>query len=490
MRMFLATLGSEIDSFSPIPTTLETFEVCCLLRPPMDDHEKNWAAAPQLVFRRLARAAGYELIESLCAHAMPAGVPSAALYEGLRDEILTDLARAGEVDAVLYHLHGALIAEGYDDCEADLLARTRAIVGADVPIGAVFDLHAHLTPEMVASATVLVGLKEYPHIDYVQRSEELFELICACVRGEIKPTMALFDCRMIGVIHTTRQPMRDFVDDLIALERSDHEVLSLTLSHGFASGDVPSMGASMLAITDNNQTRAQRLAEQLGKMLFDMRAQVVSNYLSIEQGIERARRGIGTGKPVVIADVNDNAGGGAPSDKTFVLTALIESGIRNAALAYLWDPKVVRLAQSTGVGGRLSTRIGGNTPISGEPVRVDAEVIALRSNFHQHGYGSDALIYVGDCALIHFDGIDVVLSSEREQPLSLDAFIGFGIAPETRDVLVVKSTQHFYADFAPVAHDVVYVNPYASGTPASELLRLDYKNISRPKWPFDQEPFA
>ena len=489
MRIFLATFGSEIDSFSPIPTSLDTFKVCCLLSAPLDEDEQNWAAAPQLLFRKLARERRHEVIESLCAHAMPAGVPGKALYESLRDEILDDLAKAGDVDVVLYHLHGALIADGYDDCEGDFLARTRAIVGPAARIGALFDLHAHLTTQMTSSATALVGLKEFPHTDYAQRSTELFNLVIDSAEGKTEPTSALFDCRMIGTIHTTREPMRSYVDRLGELEQNDDKVLSVTLSHGFSRGDVPAMGASVLVVTDGDEGYAQALAERLGQELFAMRNQVVSNYLTIDQGLDHAMQLTGKGKPVVIADVNDNAGGGAPSDNTLVLQALLDRGIGNACLAYLWDPVAVQIAQAIGVGGRTSMRIGGRTPISGAPVDVNAEVIALRDGFQQRGYGSEVLIYVGDCAVIHADGIDIVLSSEREQPLSLDAFTGFGLTPQTRDIVVVKSTQHFYADFAPIAGDIVYVHPHALGTPGSELLHLDFKNITRPKWPFDAAPF-
>jgi microcystin degradation protein MlrC len=489
MRIFLASLGSEIDSFSPIPTSIETFEVCCLKRPLMDDDEDNWAAVPQLIFRKKAKAKNIEVIESLCAFAMPAGIPSAELYQSLRDEILNDLKKAGAVDAVIYHLHGALIADGYDDCEGDLLARTRAIVGPGPCIGGLFDLHAHLTEEMISNATVLVGLKEYPHIDYAVRSEELFEMVIDAVEGRTQPTMALFDCRMIGSISTTREPMRSFVDLLVEFENTTPEVLSLSVNHGFRLGDVPCMGTSMLVVTDNDAAKAQLLAKNLGMELFEMRNEVVSNYLTIDQGLDLAMTKIGTGKPVVFADTDDNSGGGAPSDKTFVLKALLERGVSNAALSFLWDPVAVRIAQGVGVGGRVKLRIGGRTPISGDPIDLDATVTALCPDFYQRGYGGEARIFVGDCAAICANGINIVLSSEREQPLSLDAFTGFGLDPLALDILVVKSSQHFYADFAKIAADIIYVNPHAKGTPGSEILQHDYQRITRPKWPFDLNPF-
>ena len=489
MRIFIATLGSEIDSFSPIPTSIETFEVCCLKRPLMDDDEDNWAAVPQLFFRNKARAKGIEVVESLCAFAMPAGVPSGALYESLRDEILNDLVNAGVVDAVIFHLHGALISEGYDDCEGDLLARTRDIIGPHTTIGGLFDLHAHITEEIISNATVLVGLKEYPHVDYAARSEELFNIVIDTVEDRIEPRMALFDCRMIGSISTTTEPMRSFVDRMTALEHSTEEILSITANHGFRLGDVPSMGTSMLVVTDKNSAKAQTLARELGMELFAMRNEVVSNYLTIEQGLERALGKMGHGKPVVIADTDDNSGGGAPSDKTFVLRALMEREIRNVGLSFLWDPVAVRIAQGVGVGGRIKMRIGGHTPISGYPIDVDATVIALRPDFYQRGYGADVKIYVGDCAAINVNGIYIVLSSEREQPLSLDAFTGFGLDPQALDLLVVKSAQHFHASYASISADIIYVNPHALGTPGSEILQHSYNRIARPKWPFDADPF-
>ena len=489
MKIFLATLGSEIDTFSPIPTTIETFEVCCLKRPPLDEGDKNWAVAPQLLFAKLARKHGIEAVHGLCAFAMPAAVPEAALYESLRDEILNNLRAAMPVDAVIYHLHGAFVAQGYDDVEGDILERTREIVGTQAPVGALFDLHAHISESMVRNATVLVGLKEYPHVDYAERSREMFELIRQAATGQIKPVMSWFDCRMIGTIHTTREPMRSYVDRLHALEGEDG-VLSISVSHGFPLADVPDMGASVIVVTDDVPEKGDALSRRLGYELFEMRDEVVSSYLTVEEGVSVAIEQAGHGKPVVIADPYDNPGGGAPSDMTFVLHELVRRGVRSAAVAYLWDPVAVSLAQQAGLGGTMSVSIGGKTPISGEPLDVRARVVCLREDFEQRGYGGDVLVPCGDCAAIEFDGIQVVLSAEREQPLSLDAFTGFGIDPAQQDILVVKSTQHFYADFAGVADTFVYVHPHARGTPASELFHIPFRRIRRPKWPFDADPFS
>ena len=80
------------------------------------------------------------------------------------------------VDMVLLGMHGAMVAEGYDDAEGDLITSVRQIVGPDVPIGGELDLHCHLTQQMADDATVLIAYKEYPHTDILARGIELFDI--------------------------------------------------------------------------------------------------------------------------------------------------------------------------------------------------------------------------------------------------------------------------------------------------------------------------
>src|SRR5262249_21597768 len=155
--------------------------------------------------------AGWEVVESLHTFAEPAGPTTRAAYEYMRDRILSDLAAAGEVDAVLMFLHGAMVADGYDDCEADLVTRMRALVGKRTRIGIELDLHAHIDETIVDAADLIVFYKAYPHIDYTERAEDLFNLMQRTLAGEIEPVMALFDCRTMGLFPTTREgPMVSF----------------------------------------------------------------------------------------------------------------------------------------------------------------------------------------------------------------------------------------------------------------------------------------
>ena len=205
---------------------------------------------------------GWTLAPGLQAFAVPAGTTPRVVYEALRDELLADLDALMPLDAVMLFLHGAMIADGYDDCEGDILARVRARVGPNIPIGAELDLHCHVTSSMLETADVLVGYKHYPHTDTYDRLIDLFEIVADTAEGKVRPTMASAACRMIGMYHTTREPMSGFVDRMYALER-EPGVLNVWLAHGFPYGDVPSIGAHVVVATDNDPAKARELARSL-----------------------------------------------------------------------------------------------------------------------------------------------------------------------------------------------------------------------------------
>ena len=141
MRMFAASIGTETNTFSPIPTALESFYESFYAPPGQHPDDAKLCTAPVWVARRRARAEGWTLIEGSCSFAEPAGLVSREAYETLRDEVLGQLRAAMPVDAVVLGLHGAMVADGYDDCEGDLLVRVRSMVGPGTVIGVEGDPH-------------------------------------------------------------------------------------------------------------------------------------------------------------------------------------------------------------------------------------------------------------------------------------------------------------------------------------------------------------
>ena len=185
---------------------------------------------PMIGWRKQAERDGHKMVESICAFAEPGAATVQSVYEELRDMILDDLRAALPVDGILLHLHGAMISERCDDCEGDVLARVRQIVGPNVVVGVEYDLHCHLTEQMRANADVTIIYKEYPHTDIAERGEELYDLVTRAVRREIRPVTALHDCRMVYMWRTPVQPMRGFVDRMQALEGKDG-ILSVSFGH-------------------------------------------------------------------------------------------------------------------------------------------------------------------------------------------------------------------------------------------------------------------
>ena len=367
------------------------------------DHPEymSFFAGPLWAARQRGKPLGWTLIEGMVAGAQPSGTTTRAAYEALREELLADLQAALPVDMVLLGLHGAMVADGYDDCEGDLLQRVRAIVGPKVVVGAELDPHHHLSEAMVNSADLLVAFKEYPHTDILERALELVDLCVAKHEGRIAPRASVVDCDMIVTMHTSRDPARAFVDRTMGLEGKDG-ILSISIAHGFAWGDVPDMGTKLLVYSDTQAdaagARGAALARQLANELIAMREALTVPYPGIDESLDEALAF--DGGPVVLADGADNPGGGAAGDSTFILKRLLERGIGNACLGPLWDPIAARVAFEAGVGARLNLRIGGKIgPLSGDPLDLQVTVKALCSDMFMTGL-SNTPTALGDCALV------------------------------------------------------------------------------------------
>jgi microcystin degradation protein MlrC len=248
MKIFIAQLATETNTFCTFPTGRGGFEQYGIFHGDASTRDPAHSGAFLRMMRDMMEKDGHTVVESVCAFARPAGRTVRELYEELRDEIVADLRAALPVDAVQLMLHGAMVAEGYDDCEGDLLSSLRAVVGPDVPIGVELDLHCHFTELMRTSADLIVCFKEYPHVDGEARAIELYKLLQDTVGGRIRPVTAVVDCRMVGMWHTTREPMRGFVERMQSFEGRDG-VLSVSLGHGFPWADGAEGGAKLYVST-------------------------------------------------------------------------------------------------------------------------------------------------------------------------------------------------------------------------------------------------
>lgn len=490
MRLFAASLATESNSFSPIPTTRPDFEACLYFRPGEHPERATLCTAPLVVARQRAAQEGFTLIEGSCFWVEPSAPARQLDYESLRDEILRQLEAALPVDGVLLGLHGAMLARGCDDCEGELIEQVRARVGPEAVIGVEFDPHCHLTEKRVRGADVIVLFKEYPHTDFAERAEELVTLVTRAIRREIKPEMSLYDCRMDDLFPTSREPGRSFVARMQSFE-GEAGVLSVSLAHGFTQGDTPDQGARVLVVTDDAKARGDALAVRLGEEVREKRGTWRPPALGLDEAIDRAYAA--EAGPVVVADPTDNAGGGAASDNTNVIRRLLERGCGAAAVGPVWDPLAVAICHGAGVGAGmgagLDLRFGGKASrASGQPIDATVEVIGLKVDGRQSfgaaevGYGDGAGIRIATPG----GNVEVALVSHRTQALGLEIFTDLGIDLGTKRYVGVKSTNHFFAAFAPIAAEVLYCD--GEGPSPLDATRYPYRKITRPLWPHDPLP--
>jgi len=486
LRLFGGGIATETNVFSPMPTGIRDFKSSRAGQANGEGVLDDSGFAPYV---ELAEQRGYTYIQGYYGFAQPAGVTPRSAYETLRRGLLREIEEALPLDGVLLNLHGAMVAEGYPDCETDIARRVRTIVGEQAKIGVLLDLHCDIAQELIETADVVITYKEYPHIDMNDRARELVKLIAAAASGEIDPVMSLCDCRMLGLYVTPLEPMRSFVARMSETERRPG-VLSVSLGHSFPWGDSADMGVRVLAIADGDHELAHSVAEELGREFYGLRHEVSLQPISMKDALDKALSSPPSSGLIVVADVADNAGGGAASDATFVLRELLARNAENAAVAMLWDPIAVEQAVAAGVGASLTLRLGGKMGVtSGDPLDLTVAVKGLVPELVQRwpqtcGHRE---ISCGESAWLEAGGVDVIVNSTRTQVLGLEVFTAFGIDPTTKHVLVLKSANHFRAAYGPIASDVIYM--CASGALTFDFPSIQYRHLDTNKYPWVDDPW-
>ncbi|MBB3385048.1 MULTISPECIES: M81 family metallopeptidase [unclassified Rhizobium] len=485
MRIFTAALATETNTFSPICVDRRAFEASLYAPPGMHPETPTLCTAPITVGRRIAAEKSWEVIEGTATWADPAGLVNRRTYEELRDEILEQLRAAMPVDAVVLGLHGAMVADGYEDTEGDFLSRVREIVGPDILVCAELDPHSHLTAKRRAAADFFVYFKEFPHTDFVDRAEDLWRIAIDTLEGRVKPVMSVFDCRMIDVFPTSRDPMRSFVDKIMTMEKSDADILSISVIHGFMAGDVPEMGTKLLVVTDNKPDKGSAIARDLGLELFSKRGTFIMPQIDEKQAVSEAMAA--ASGPVVIADLWDNPGGGTAGDATVILQELLDCGATDTAIGTIWDPMAVQICMAAGEGAEIPLRFGAKSaPGTGNPIDGLVKIVRIVPNAEMR-FG-ESFAPFGDAAHIQLDGIDIILNSTRAQSFDPSLFSVMGIDPGTKKILVIKSTNHFYASFSKIASQILYCS---AGTPyPNNPARTPYRRARKDIWPMVADPFA
>jgi microcystin degradation protein MlrC len=488
LRLFLAQLSHETNTFSNLPTDRAQFEARDLRYG--EEIVETFRGTGTCIGGMIAAAErhGARLLPSVAAAASPAGRVTRQIYAHVMERMLADLRAAGRVDGVLLDLHGAMVVEGVDDGEGDVLRQVRAAVGPDVPIAVTLDYHGNITPEMARGATLLHGYKTYPHVDMGERGEEAAERLLQVIAGRIRPTAALRTPPLlpaIGSQGTAREPMLGIMRLAAELER-DPRVLSISVFAGFPYADIAPAGFSVYVVTDGDQALADALADRVAGEAWQRRREFVHRGLPPAEAVRAAMAA--EGRPIVLADMADNTGGGAAGDGTEVLRELLRAGARSTIVACLWDPAAARACAAAGVGQSVTLDVGGKVDDRhGAPLKVTGTVRTLSDGrfVHKGPMMRGLPGRLGLTAVLDVSDVKVILISHRWQTLDPEMIRVVGLDPLEHKIVVVKSTIHYRAAFEPIAREIIEVD--APGLSSSNLSRFDFRHVRRPIFPLDPE---
>ena len=472
MRLAVAGLAHESNTFAACPTALEDFGVC-----QGQDLVDQYADTFHELAGFIAGAAefGYDLHPLLAAGATPAGPVTAAAYEELTGRILAGLRSAPRLDGVLLGLHGAMVAEGFPQADAETVRRVRELMGPDFPIAVTHDYHANVPEQLVRDADVLIVYKTNPHVDQRERGLQAASILARTIRGEVRPQSCIVKPELLlNIYHhnTNRPPMQPLLQAAVELENQPG-ILACSIAGGYQYADVPAMGPSIVVVADGDADRARREAEILGDRMWAARDQLRVDIADAAEAVAQAMAG--PEFPVALMDFGDNIGGGSAGDSTFVLEQLLAQRASGWVVT-LYDPGAVQDCVSAGIGGGVSLKVGGKSDdMHGPTLDVEGRVRTLHDGTYEeterrhgggrhHNQGLTAVVQVGRGR--GGPGGLLVLNTHRAYPNSIHQITCVGIQPQQQKILVAKGAVAPRAAYEPVSARVIEV-----GTPGATDIR-------------------
>jgi microcystin degradation protein MlrC len=492
MRVVIAQMQHETNTFSPVPTPWEAFGK----HGPWTGHEALEAVegtrVPMAAFLDLARGERAEIATPVAAWANPSGPVEGAAYDRIC-ELICDAVRRG-CDAVFLDLHGAMVVEGRtDDGEGALLERIRAIA-PHTPIAVSLDLHANATERIVRNCTVIAGYKTYPHVDGYEAGELAGSILLRHLRGEIEPVMAWGNRPLLA--HTLRQntgegAMRDFVEAARAAEY--HGMLAASAFGGFQHADIHEAGISAVVVADRDRVAARAACEAILDAAWRRKDDFIYRGRPLEDALVEAKRlGEQGDGPVLLLDHADNCMSGATQDSMHVLDAALRMGLTGIAVGPVRDPEAVARMAEAGIGNRVTLAVGGKADMpaigrKGEPMELtgivrnitDGEYTITGPQF------TGMRCYMGRTAVLDTGHAQVVVTERNQEPLDRGVFESVGIRPERQRYLLLKSRMYYRPVFLPIAKGSVLCD--GVGVASSDWKQFTYRKVRRPIYPLDDE---
>ncbi|CAB3630921.1 microcystin degradation protein MlrC [Achromobacter marplatensis] len=488
MKVMIARLNHETNTFSPVPTPLAAFgnDGPAFGAQAYEDNKGKRTAMS--AFMDLAEANGASLVTPVSATAYPSGRVDAAAYRTLCDAIVAGARGCG---AILLDLHGAMAVESTDDGEGDLLERLRQQT-PDVPIAVALDLHGNVTPKMMANADVIVSFKTYPHVDMYETGEHAGRILFDWLNGGPRPVMAWR--RLPLMTHTLRSAtaegaMREAVEAARRAEAAG--MLGVSVLAGFALADIPAPCLSVVVVGAGEQAQAEQAATEMAQSIWAARDGFFYDSEPLADSLARAAElAGGATKPVLLLDHGDNCMSGGTCDTMEVLMAAVDAGLTGIVAGLYCDPEAVAALTTAGEGARVEILIGNKRPIPAigrpaAPVRLRGVVGAVTDG----QYVITGPTYTGQTAcmgrsaVLDIGAAKLVITERTHEPWDLGVFESMGLDPRQAHFVLVKSRMYCRPVFEPISQALVECG--SAGVTSSDFSLFPYERRRRPLYPLE-----
>lgn len=490
-KIFAASMVHETHGFNKFPIDLETFDVELGDQIRINHDGQPGDSAWSGLFE-IAHQNNWEVVHPIAAAAMPSGPATEAAFEEFWGIAEADLRKNGPFDGVFLFMHGGQMTQHLGDPEGEIVRRTRAIVGPDVPIAVMLDLHANVSTDLVETVDILCGFHTTPHIDQRDTAIRAASLLSDTISHKINPvTWSVHLPLLIGIDHgrtlSADSPMNVMLQRFERLKAENPELLDISFFTGFPYCDTPSAGASAVLVTNGVDPIFAKALESFGDEIWQTR-----DYSSIYSGtIDEALKAMGATSgdaPFLIGDWTDSPHGGAYGDSVNALKALIEVGVSNASFGPVFDPDTIAQAFEAGEGATIEVELGGKcAPERGGPYQGMAMVKAISQTGEytvKGGYNRGKTERFGRSVCLTIEGVDVVVTPTPQVIYDREQFRIFGVQPEQMELIVVKAYNHFRADFEPIGRGLAYAD--CGGIFTMDMSNFEFQNVRRPMYPLDE----
>ncbi len=490
MKLLVAMMSHETNTFSPVPTELDRFGSGS--KPLEGIPAYNAIKGRGITMAGMisvAEEAGAEIITPIAAGAPPSGPVSNEAYNYITDSILQ---AAEGCDGLLLDLHGAMVTRSHEDGEGALLRRLRETY-PDIPIGVGLDMHANLYPDMVEHCTIITGYQTYPHIDMFETGQRTARILISTMQGNVKPTMVWGNCPMLP--HVMRQGTDDFPNKALqqrVQELEKTEALAVSLFTGFPHADIYNAGLSVVVATNNDPQKASEIRDELLELAWKDRQSFVYQIKPLEESIGEANDAAdkpGDG-PVILLDHYDNTASGGTMDTTEVLREILQQELEDVAAFGIFDPEAVQKMVEAGVGNEITVTLGANFHMDAlqkqsKPLTVTGVVRLISDGrFTITGpMSTGSKTSMGTTAVLDTGNVEIIVISRHVEPYDLGYFSSLGINPLTKRFLMLKSRIHYRATYMPIAKSIIECA--GCGVCTSDYDQLEFKNVRRPIFPLD-----